>query len=165
MLSTAFIAPSSSQRDEPDRLCPRQFKGAGPRPTPDGGGSGLRPRCCAEGRDGEEVGVGDEDQCVGVRVEFVVCRWMQEGRAGEGEDGWGGEGGNSGKGREGGGGGGERREGGLNEAQHEWARSSPCPFQRRHRKGPWPALSASELSALVLQSSLFQKCNAVTLSP
>jgi hypothetical protein len=22
------IAPSSSQRDEPDRLCPRQFKGA-----------------------------------------------------------------------------------------------------------------------------------------
>jgi hypothetical protein len=22
---------------EPDRLCPRQFKGAGPRPTPDGG--------------------------------------------------------------------------------------------------------------------------------
>ncbi len=31
-----FIAPSSSQRDEPDRLCPHQFKGAGPRPTPDG---------------------------------------------------------------------------------------------------------------------------------
>jgi hypothetical protein len=36
-----IIAPSSSQRDEPDRLCPRQFKGAGPHPTPDGGGSGL----------------------------------------------------------------------------------------------------------------------------
>jgi hypothetical protein len=33
-----FISPSPSQRDEPDRLCPRKFKGAGPRPIPDGGG-------------------------------------------------------------------------------------------------------------------------------
>jgi hypothetical protein len=35
------------------------------------GGGFLRPRCC-EGRDGEEVGVGDECQCVGVRDGCVV---------------------------------------------------------------------------------------------
>ena len=35
-----FIAPSASQRDEPDRfkLCPRQFKGAGPALPQMGGG-------------------------------------------------------------------------------------------------------------------------------
>ena len=38
-VAARFIAPSASQRDEPDRLCPRQFKSAGPRPTPDGGGA------------------------------------------------------------------------------------------------------------------------------
>jgi hypothetical protein len=32
-----LILPSRFQRDGPDRFCPRLFKGAGPRPTPDGG--------------------------------------------------------------------------------------------------------------------------------
>jgi hypothetical protein len=37
-----FTSPSplASQRDGPDRLRPRQFKGGGPGPTPDGGRGG-----------------------------------------------------------------------------------------------------------------------------
>jgi hypothetical protein len=49
-LAQLFIVPSPSQCDGPDRLC--QFKG---------------------GREGKEVGVGDRDWCVSVRVGCGVC--------------------------------------------------------------------------------------------
>jgi hypothetical protein len=109
-----FIAqrrPSSSQRGEPDRLCPRQFKGAGPRPTPNGG-QGLVydldvvPKVATERR--WEVVMrasvwvyGSDVWCVG------GCKRVG---SGEGEDGRGEDGGKGEGRRDGGGGGGKGAE-------------------------------------------------------